>query len=302
MKILITGGNGLIGNQVCKVLSSKGHKLISLDKSIKYKNTKNIFYIKGDILNVKDLNQKLKNFKIDIILHFAANLGVEKTEKNSFDCLNINIEGTKNILNLCIKNKIKRIIFASSSEVYGNGKKKPITEKDELMPKSSYGVSKLAGEYYVKAFNEKYGLRYNILRFFNVYGPEQRDDFVISIFKKKINDNSFLNIYGSGNQIRAFCHVIDAAKAIDLIIRRGKKNQIYNIGNDSEPTKIIDLARQMVKISKKKIRIVKIPFNKSDRSIDREIFIRQPNIKKLKKHTKYLPTIDLSKGLTSVLL
>ena len=110
-----------------------------------------------------------------------------------------------------------------------------------------------------------------------------------------------IKIYGTGNQIRSFCHVDDAAKAVSLVIRKGKKNQIYNIGNDNEPTKIIDLAKKMIKISNKKIRILKIPFNKSDRSIKREIFTRQPNIKKIREHTKYSPLVNLSKGINSVL-
>ena len=91
------------------------------------------------------------------------------------------------------------------------------------MPKSSYGVSKVAGESYVKAFYEKYGLKYNILRFFNIYGPEQRNDFVISKFKKIIQNNKTINIYGSGEQSRAFCHVSDATRAVVLIMEKGKK-------------------------------------------------------------------------------
>lgn len=301
MNIFVTGGNGLIGKQICKILTKNGHSVVSFDKSIKRKNIKNIIYLKGDILNTRDLIKNLKKYKFDIFLHLAANLGVKKTERNSFDCLSVNIEGTKNILKACVKNKVKRFIFASSSEVYGNGQRKPISEDDELMPKSPYGVSKVAGETYVKAFNEKYGLKFNILRFFNVYGPDQRDDFVISIFKKNILKNKPIKIFGSGNQTRSFCHVNDAARAVELVINKGKKNQIYNIGNDKEPTRIIDLAKKMIKISNKKVRIIKVPFNRSDRSAEREIFTRQPNIKKIKKHTKYLPSLNLNKGIFSVL-
>lgn len=301
MNILITGGNGLIGKKVSKILEKNNHTIISLDKTIKFKNTKKIKFVRGDIAKEKDLTKYLKKYKSKVIIHLAANLGVAKTEKNGFDCLNVNIEGTKNILKACIKNKVKKILFASSSEVYGNGNMKPITENSELMPKSSYGVSKVAGEAYVRAYYEKYGLQYNILRFFNVYGPDQRDDFVISKFKNNIKNNKQIKIFGSGNQIRSFCHVDDAATAINLIINKGKKNQIYNIGNDKEPTKIIDLAKKMVKISKKKIKILKVSFKKSDRSLQREIFNRQPNIKKIKKHTKYLPSVSLEKGIISML-
>ena len=302
MKIFITGGNGLIGKKVVNILDRAGHKIFSFDKIKKLKNTNNVTYFKGDILKEKDLNKIFKNNKFDIVVHLAANLGVKKTEINSYDCLNVNIQGTKNILKASVKCNIKKIIFASSSEVYGNGNNKPIKEESELMPKSAYGVSKVAGEYYVKAFYEKYKLDYNIIRFFNVYGPLQRDDFVISTFKKNINQNKTIKIFGSGNQIRSFCHIDDAAKAVSLVIKKGKKKQVYNIGNDSEPIRIIDLAKKMIKFSnKKRLKITKIPFNKSDRSFEREIFTRQPNIKKIRKHTKYKPTVNLSRGLTSVL-
>ena len=301
MNIFLTGGNGLIGYQVSFLLEKIGHKIISFDKSIKYKNREKTTFLKGDILNEKKLSKILKKNKIDIFLHFAANLGVEKTEKNGLDCLTVNIEGTKKILQACVRNKVKKVIFASSSEVYGNGFKKPIKEDSELMPKSSYGVSKVAGEAYMRAFYEKYGLKYNILRFFNIYGPEQRNDFVISKFRKIIQNNKTINIYGKGEQTRAFCHVNDAARAVALVIKKGKRNEIYNIGNDLEPIKIINLAKKMIRQSKKKIKIARVPFNKSDRSISREIFKRQPNIDKLKKHTKYKPLIDLVTGLNSVL-
>lgn len=301
MNILITGGNGLIGKRVSKILEKNNHMIVSFDKIIKFKSTKKIKYVRGDITKEKDLTKYLKKYKSEVILHFAANLGVEKTEKNGLDCLNVNIEGTKNVLKACIKHKVKKILFASSSEVYGNGNMKSITENSELMPKSSYGVSKVAGEAYVRSYFEKYGLQFNILRFFNVYGPDQRDDFVISKFKKNIENNKQIKIFGSGNQIRSFCHVDDAANAINLIIKKGKKNHIYNIGNDKEPTKIINLAKKMVKISNKKIKILKVSFKNSDRSLQREIFNRRPNIEKIKKHTKYLPSVNLEKGICSVL-
>ena len=154
MKIFITGGNGLIGNKVCTILKKTGHKIVSFDTTIKNRSKKNITFVKGDILKEKDLNRVLNKQKFDILLHFAAKLGVEKTEKNGLDCLTVNIEGTKNILRACVKHKIKRVIFASSSEVYGNGTNKPIIESSELMPKSSYGVSKVVGESYLKSYSQ----------------------------------------------------------------------------------------------------------------------------------------------------
>ena len=97
MNIFITGGNGLIGKRVSKILEKNNHVIVSFDKIIKFKSTKKIKYVRGDITKEKDLTKYLKKYKSEVILHFAANLGVEKTEKNGLDCLNVNIEGTKRI-------------------------------------------------------------------------------------------------------------------------------------------------------------------------------------------------------------
>jgi UDP-glucose 4-epimerase len=298
MNIFITGGSGLIGEEVSKLLLKKKHKIICFDNYIhkKIKNDK-IFYIKGDILNFKLIKKSLKHKKIDLLLHLAANLGVEKTEKNAFDCLDINIQGTKNILKACIEAKVKKIIFASSSEVYGNANNKPIKETSELMPKSHYGVSKVVGESYVQAFYERYKLKYNILRFFNVYGTKQRTDFVIPKFINNINNNKPIKIYGTGSQTRSFCHINDAANGVLKVITKGKSNEIYNIGNDQEHISILNLANLIKNRINRKSKIKKIPFNQSDRSIEREIFKRQPNINKIKKDTKFKPSINLKKGI-----
>ena len=114
----------------------------------------------------------------------AASLGVLNTEKNNLDCLETNIIGTKNVLEISVKNNIKKFIFASSSEIYGEQKKFPISEEAEPKFKSIYGLSKITAENYVKSYNQKYKMKYNIIRYFNVYGEDQRQDFVISKFTK----------------------------------------------------------------------------------------------------------------------
>lgn len=135
------------------------------------------------------------------------------------------------------------------------------------------------------------------MRFFNVYGPKQNKNFVIKKFFNLAKKNKEIQIYGSGAQIRCFCYIEDAISGIINVLRYGKKNFLYNIGNNKEPISINKLAKLIIKISKSKSRIIKIPFSNSDREKSREIFTRIPSIKKISVHTDFKPKFDLIKGL-----
>lgn len=296
--ILITGGEGFIGKRLSESLSKENYKIISFDLFHSSKNKK-IKQFNGSILNPYDLDRAMK--KCDYVIHLAAMVGVELTEKKRLECLEINIEGVKAVLDSAIKQKVKKVFFSSSSEVYGDQEIFPIKENAELKPKSNYGITKLVGEEYLKAYSYNYGIQYNIFRFFNLYGESQRSDFVISKFKEQIKNNKPIEIYGSGNQIRSYCYISDAIDGIKKIIKKGKKNCVYNIGNNNEPISVIDLAKKMIKISKKKIKIKKITFDKSDRTLDREIFKRQPDISRISSELKYFPRVTLDIGLKKVL-
>lgn len=295
MKILVTGGSGFIGQILIKKLLSNGYKINCLDQipiSIKHKNFK--FY-KSSVLNKKKLYLASKGTKK--IIHLAALMGVQNTDKNSIDCLDVNIFGTREILDIAKKNKIKHVVFTSSSEIYGDQDKFPIFENFETKNKSVYAISKNAAEAYVKGYAKKYNIKYNIIRFFNVYGPGQKNNFVISKFINSASKNQTLKIYGSGNQIRSFCHVNDATDGIIEILKYGKKDSIYNVGNDAEPISIYNLAKLISSIFRKKIKIKKIPYWQSDRKKSREIFKRIPSIKKIKSETNYSPETSLKEGI-----
>jgi|688.fasta_scaffold210699_2 nucleoside-diphosphate-sugar epimerase len=294
MNILITGGSGFLGSKIAKNFAMQRQNKIYIFDLKKNKDSKNIFFIKGDINNEKKLHKLILRKKINILMHFAASLGVEETEKNPSKVIMTNIEGTLNILNNIKKTNIKKIIFASSSEVYGDNRKKMMSENDLPMPKSIYGHSKIIGEELIKMYSKLYDIDYNIIRFFNVCGNEQRKDFVISKFADLIKKNKNITIYGNGDQIRSFCHVNDAAKGVTDVLLKGKNNETYNVGNNSEPIKIFDLAKLMINISKKKITIKKIPFIKTDRSAKREIYKRVPNLKKIKDDTNFKPKVSLN--------
>ena len=255
--------------------------------------------IKGDIRDKELLRNELIGH--DAVIHLAAALGVQKTDNQPLNCLDVNIQGTINVLDVCVKKKIKKVIISSSSEVYGDHKGKKISEIDEVIPKSVYAISKLAGEEYIKSYAKKYGLKYNICRFFNVYGFGQKPDFVIPIFFKDSLKKKTISVYGNGNQVRSFCNVYDAAKGMLKILENGKNKQIYNIGNDKEPISIKNLAKKVKKITNNNTRIKFVNYKNSDREKTRDIFYRSPNIDKARKEILYEPSVSLDEGLKMML-
>lgn len=298
-KVLITGGSGFIGSNLINKLLLNGYKINCIDvkNNLLIKN-KNYKFFKSNIFNNKILNSATKN--CDIVIHLAASLGVKNTDDNLVQCLNSNILGTKKVLEAARKNKVKYFLFSSSSEIYGDQKNFPIFENFSSQNKSVYAISKIAAENYVKGYFQKFNINYNIIRFFNVYGRGQKNNFVISKYIELASKNKNLKVYGNGDQIRSFCHVDDATDGVIEIIENGKKNTIYNVGNNQEPISIHNLAKLVASIFKNKIKIKKISYNQSDRKMDREINKRVPSIKKVCDDTNYLPNITLLDGLVSL--
>lgn len=294
MKIGITGGSGFIGTHVVNMLKTK-HDIVVFDRT--KPKIEGIKFISGNIVDdsIKEVFEKC-----DIIIHLAAAVGVKITEEDPVLTLDTNILGTKNVLEACKENNVKKIILASSSEVYGEPLKTPIDETDPVIPITNYGASKVAAEEYVKAYSSRFGIKYSILRFFNAYGPGQSKDFVIPEFVSKASKNEPILIHGSGSQIRAFCHVNDIVNGISLSIENGD-NEIMNIGNDNEPITIFELAKKIVSITNSKSDIRFVPFADSNRKRNREIINRIPDIRKAKKILSYEPEISLNEGIISVL-
>jgi len=249
-KIGITGGSGFIGHQVTSLLLKMNYKIKSCDiyepKKI-FLSNKNYKFKKINLFDKKKLEIFFSD--VDCVIHLAASLGVLNTEKNPLECLNVNILGTKAVLDVVRKNKIKKIIFSSSSEVYGDQEKFPIKENYEFKIKSNYALSKITSEFFVKSYAKKFGFSYNIVRFFNVYGINQKKNFVISKFINQVLKLKDLSVFGNGNQIRSFCNVEDAARGLSLVLNKGKKNEIYNIGNNGEPITMLNLAKKIKKLS-----------------------------------------------------
>ncbi len=299
-KILVTGGSGFIGAELIKILIYSGYRVNCLDiKRPSFLNSKNFKFFKGSVNDKKLVKKAILN--CNSVIHLAASLGVQHTDNNIIECLDLNIYGTRNLLEIAQKFKLDKFIFISSSEVYGEQTKFPIKEDYELKNKSIYATSKIVAEQYVRGFYQKYKLKYNIVRFFNVYGPGQKENFVMSKFKKQIKSNEPLTVFGNGNQIRSFCNVSDATKGLIQVLEKGKPNEIYNIGNNNEPISMYDLAKRFTEVSGKNVKIKKVPYNKSDRTKSREILKRFPDLKKIFKHTKYKAKKDLNTGIEELI-
>ncbi len=297
-KVFITGGAGFIGHIVAKRLLARGLSVKTFDLVGSDENI--CEHIMGTIMYPEELYNALKGS--DYVIHLAARLGVRRTEEDRMKCLDINIQGTKNVFEAATKAGVKKVIFCSSSEVYGDPRSLPIKETDPVSPKSVYAVTKLAGEQYSKAYRQMFGINYSIIRLFNVYGPRQVAEFVIPRFIKAVLEDKEPVIYGSGQQKRCFCHVEDAAAGIALALVKEEANGgIFNIGNDREEISIIDLARKVIALAGKNLKPQFVTLENSDRSSHREILERVPDISKAREILGYEPKILLIEGILSII-
>ncbi|MDP3883036.1 MAG: SDR family NAD(P)-dependent oxidoreductase [Candidatus Staskawiczbacteria bacterium] len=307
-RVLITGGAGFIGSHIAANLDKKGFRIRLFD--LNFKNfdalSKKLEYnlepqkVIGSVLDTISLREAVRG--CDYVVHAAAMLGVRNTENKKLECLDVNILGTINVLDACVKENVKRIVFTSSSEVYGEPIECPIRETNSTSPVSLYGVSKLAGEEYIKAYQAKHRLDYSIVRFFNVYGPGQVAEFVMPRFIKNVLNNEPPIVYGEGSQVRAFCFVEDAAEGVSRVLTEGNgKNQIFNIGNDEESISMKDLAEKVIKISGKNLQPRFVAMQDSDREESREIQKRIPTIYQARQLLKYKPIFSLDVGIKKVI-
>ena len=297
-KVLVTGAGGFIGTKVVQELWDRGCEVYYFDvidpkiEGIKRLNL-------GTILDQYDLALAVKG--CDYAIHLAALLGVYKTDNSRLETLHVNIDGTLNFIEACVKEGVKKIVFSSSSEVYGDQEKFPITEENPLNPKSVYAVSKIAGEEYLKAYAEMYPFQYNIVRLFNVYGEYQREEFVLPKFVQWVVNNEPPVIYGDGEQNRSFCYVADAARGIVDALLGETQGEVFNIGNDREPISIKDLAYKLIRLSGKSLQPEFIDYEESDRESSREIGKRIPSIEKAKRVLGYEPRYSLEYGLKQMI-
>lgn len=290
-KILVTGGNGFIGHTLVKHLLEKDLEVKVIDiKPIKFKNP-NLNFIKKSVLD--DLRWHMKD--CDMVYHLAAELGVVNSDLHPLDTLQVNIDGTINVFKCALDTGVKKIVYSSSSEVYGESREIPIKEDSLKSPVSIYGVSKLTAEMYAKGYVQEYGMDINPVRFFNVYGPGQGFEWVVPIFIKRVINNEQPLVFGDGSQIRCFTYITDIINGMETIREKGKFGEAYNIAN-TEPITMKELAELIIKISGKALKPKIMGFSKETREKSREIMKRIPDVSKLKT-IGWKPVVSTEEGM-----
>jgi UDP-glucuronate decarboxylase len=265
--ILITGGAGFIASALAKNLSSDtDNRIVIIDNLItgdasKVPNTsaKNVIFIEGDVNNLEDITAAFDSYHFKYVFHFAALVGVKRTLDNPVSVLR-DIDGIRNVLELSRAHKVLRVFYSSSSEVYGEPVHIPQNEHTTpLNSRLPYAIVKNLGEAFLKSYHKEYNLDYTVFRFFNTYGPQQSEDFVISRFIRAALANKDITVYGDGSQTRTFCYIDDNVDLCADALRRNLfVNDVVNVGSEVETT-IIELARLVVEITGSSSRIVHLP-------------------------------------------
>lgn len=308
MRALITGGAGFIGSHLAEYLIQNGFKKIviidnlstgSQDNIIRIlKNNKNVKFIKGNVLDSKLVDKEVKY--TDIIFHLAAVVGVKLVLKEPIQTIVTNVRGTENILSIAQKYK-KKIMIASTSEVYGKGIRVPFSENDDILlgpttkSRWSYAFSKAIDEFLSLAYFQEKKLPVLIVRLFNTVGPRQSERYgmVLPNFVKQALNGEDITVYGDGSQTRSFCHVQDTVSALHkLALADAAVGQIFNVGNDEEIS-IKELAERVKKFSNSSSKIVFIPYDKVYNTGFDEISRRIPDITKLRQMIGFVPKYSI---------
>ena len=301
--ILITGGAGFIGSSLAdRLIRNPDNFVVLVDNyltghapNLPSRDYQNWKFIKCDVNNYADIAAVLFSHPFDYVFHYAAMVGVQRTLSNPVQVLQ-DVQGIKNLLDLAKNTGVRKVFYASSSEVYGKSIRYPQDEvHTPLNSRLPYAVVKNAGEVFCTSYQKEYGLDYTIFRFFNTYGPKQSTDFVMSKFLRAALANETITIYGDGLQSRTFCHIDDNVDATEKVFANDLyRNDVINIGNDVE-TPIIELARKIVEVSGSKSNIVfGPPLQEGD------MRRRLPHLERMKEVLQR-PLVSLEEGIVKLI-
>lgn len=309
-RVLVIGGAGFIGGfVVAELLKESIAELIIYDNFSRGKRTNiesslqddrcTIFPLGGDIRDVDVLHDAMKG--IDYVFHLSAMwlLHCKDFPRTAF---NVNIEGTFNVLEACVKNKVKKLIYSSSASVYGDAVQVPMSEEHPFNNKNFYGATKIAGEAMCTAFNDRYNLEVIGLRYMNVYGPGQDQHAVYSgvipIMLNKIDENEAPQINGDGSQAYDFVYVEDVAKANISALKSDIKHGFYNVGTEIQ-TSIKELCDTILHLTKSNLKVNYIPYTDDDarQFVQNRIGLRE----KAEKELGFKFSISLKQGLEKLI-
>lgn len=300
--ILISGGAGFVGSALAEKLLLNPENFIVIVDDLSTGEIRKLppandrmRFIKCNVNDYRDIAEVMLSFHFDFVFHYAAMVGVQRTQMHPVGVLN-DLKGIENILNLSKNSCVKRIFFSSSSEVYGEPTELPQNElTTPLNSRIPYAVVKNAGEAYLKSYKKEYGLDYTIFRFFNTYGPKQSKDFVMSKFISLALSNQNITIYGDGSQTRTFCYIDDNIDACyNAFNNNFLINDVVNIGGDIEIT-MLELAQTVIDLTDSRSRIVFVPALEEG-----DMLRRFPDTSKMKSLLQRNP-VDLKDGIHKIL-
>ena len=309
MKILITGSAGFIGYHVSTYLLKHNYEVIGIDNLNNYydvklkksrikslKNFKKFNFNKFDLINYQKLNKVIKQFKIKYIIHLAAQAGVRYSIENPKTYFKNNLEVFFNVIEASKNNKIKHLIFASTSSVYGENNNFPLNENANTdKPLSFYAATKKSNEILAYSYSNIYQLPCTALRFFTVYGPYGRPDMALFKFTKNILENREIELFNNGNHSRDFTYIDDIVSGIISIIKKPKKSKIpfniFNIGRGNSQ-KLKFYLNFIEKKLNKKANVKNLPLQLGD------IKKTHSDISSLQNFSNYKPGTDIEEGIS----
>ncbi|ASY09836.1 UDP-glucose 4-epimerase [Candidatus Nanopelagicus limnes] len=311
MKYLITGGAGFIGSHLVEKLIARGDQVVVFD-NLSTGSARNLSAIKegikfeqGNILDKAAIDKLVS--ESDYVVHLAAVLGVFNIVNKPLESLKTNLQGSEVVLEACDKYR-KPVLIASTSEIYGKNDKVPLSEEDDriighpLKSRWSYSEAKAVDESLAYFYYLENKLPIRIVRFFNTVGPRQIGHYgmVVPRFVSSALKNEPLSVYGSGEQIRCFCHVDDAVRALLLVMDSDKTvGQVFNIGNNQQIT-IMELAQKVIELTGSSSTIAKIAYEKAYPEGFEDMQRRVPDISKIKKVLGWSPEINLDQIIKDI--
>jgi UDP-glucose 4-epimerase len=312
MKVFITGGAGFIGSHFAEYFQKLGDEITILD-NFSTGSSKNLELIDfsgemvhGDIRDSEIVEPLIK--KSDLVLHMAAALGVDTIMSDTIKSISTNIYGSEIILQAASKYK-KRIVIASTSEIYGKNSKQPLSEDDDRVigtPQNfrwSYSDAKAIEESIARVLFLEKKLPVTTVRFFNTIGPRQTGKYgmVVPKFIASALKGEDVNVYGEGKQTRVFCHVSDAISGVVSLLNNDKSiGEVFNIGGVGEIS-ILDLADKVIKLTGSASKVVKIPYENAYPEGYEDMQRRVPDISKIEKYTNWKPQFNLDQAIVDIL-